>query len=101
MATTLLDGIIADGDGPVVRADEFTQSRGAAVIGVRSTDFGGGTVTCYIGSTEVKADMYPAENGTWTESMAKLIEVPHNWYVNLRLSGATSPDAVTAEGAGD
>lgn len=102
MAVKLLDGVTADTDGDVFAVSELTQFQdGRIPVMSRSTDFGGGTVTIYAGPTNVAAELAPVENGTFTESLVKLLELPRSWYAQARLTGATSPDAVTVAAGGD
>jgi len=102
MAVKLLDGVTADGRGQIVRVDQISQQRGSEIIiGVESEDFGGGTVQIYVGPSNGDDLPYPADNGSFTESLARAIKAPHNWYVQAGLSGATSPDPVTVEAGGD
>ena len=102
MATKLLDGVTADGNGPIVSGADITQFQNQEVlVGVRSTDFGGGTVTIYSGETDTEANLMPLLDGEYTASEVRSMIVQHSWFYQARLAGATSPAAVTCVAGGD
>jgi len=102
MAVKLLDGVTADGKGPIIKGSDITQFQDRRVLlGVRSTNFGGGTVTVRASEQEDEASMMAMEDGAFTESQVKAMIVQHSWYYQAELSGATSPEAVTVVAGGD
>lgn len=102
----LIDNAEVTGDSEVFKAtDLFSFINGRVAVVARGTDWTGVSIQLFGGFSVDPAEMVPLENGTFTESIAKVIDIPQGFWIYASLTHpfleTPTGNGITLEIAGD